>query len=189
MATNAVPNMLRKENPTRSRRKEVQKDQLRYWRSLYNCAIRENRFYVNLEILGTKHAVKFSKGTWHQIKIRLERVHCEIFSECVRFKSALFACRNSRIDYMRRLCTKKDAPAKQRVGLGEKMCKLKDSDKATFYFLGEVKVMSTPIASKRPEERKFVVDSGASISMHMMSKKELSSEEMSTQKRSPEHQQ
>ena len=36
--------------------------------------------------------------------------------------------------------------------------------------------------SKRPEDREFVVDSGASI--HMVSKKEISSEEMGTIKRS-----
>ena len=38
--------------------------------------------------------------------------------------------------------------------------------------------MSTFIASKRPEEREFVVDSGAS--MHMVSKRELSSAGMGT---------
>ena len=49
-------------------------------------------------------------------------------------------------------------------------------------FSGEVKGMSTPVTSKRPEEREFVVDSGAS--MHMMSKKKnLSSEEMDTLRR------
>ena len=62
------------------------------------------------------------------------------------------------------------------TGLGEKIHKLKNSHKATFYVPGEVKGMLTPIASKRPEEREFVVDSGAS--KHMMSKKELSSEEL-----------
>ena len=61
------------------------------------------------------------------------------------------------------------------TGLGEKIYKLKNSHKATFYVPGEVKGMLTPIAPKRPEEREFVVDSGAS--KHMMSKKELSSEE------------
>ena len=54
--------------------------------------------------------------------------------------------------------------------------------KLRFIFLVKSKVMSAPIASKRPEEREFVVDSGAS--MHMMSKKESSSEEMGTVKRS-----
>ena len=49
-------------------------------------------------------------------------------------------------------------------------------------FLLKSKVMSAPIASKRPEEREFVVDSGGS--MYMMRKKELSSEEMGKVKRS-----
>ena len=53
--------------------------------------------------------------------------------------------------------------------LAKKNYKLKNSDKATFYIPGEVKAMPAP-TSKRPEEREFVVDSGAS--MHMMSKKE-----------------
>ena len=56
MSTNAISDMLRqKESPTRSRRKVVRKDQLRYWRSLFNwfvylkILIRENLFYVNRE--------------------------------------------------------------------------------------------------------------------------------------------
>ena len=66
--------------------------------------------------------------------------------------------------------------------LAKKIYKLKNSDKATFDVLGEVKGKSTPITSKRPEEREFAVGSGAS--MHMMSKKELSSEELWKVKRS-----
>ena len=62
------------------------------------------------------------------------------------------------------------------TGLGENIYKLKNLHKATCYVPGDVKGMSTPIASKRSEEREFVVDSGAS--KHMMSKKELSSEEL-----------
>ena len=57
---------------------------------------------------------------------------------------------------------------------------LKGSDKTTLYTLMEAKVMSAP-SSTKPEERVFVVDSGAS--MHMMSKKEYSPEEMDTVKR------
>ena len=56
--------------------------------------------------------------------------------------------------------------------------------KLRFYVPGEVKGMSASVASKRPEEREFVVDSDSGASMHMMSKKELSSEEMGTGKRS-----
>ena len=65
--------------------------------------------------------------------------------------------------------------------LASNIYKLKNSDKATFYIPGEVKGMSTPITSKRPEEREFEVDSGPS--MHMMSKRELSSEKVWTVKK------
>ena len=61
---------------------------------------------------------------------------------------------------MRRPCTKKGAPAKQR-GIWRKIVtnKLKNSDRTTFYTLIEAKVMLAP-TSKKPEEREFVVDSG-----------------------------
>ena len=51
-------------------------------------------------------------------------------------------------------------------------------DIATFYVPGDVKGKSTLVTPKRPEEMEFVVDSGAS--MHIMSKKESSSEELWT---------
>ena len=38
--------------------------------------------------------------------------------------------------------------------------------------------MPAPSSKKKPEEREFVVDSGAS--MHMLSKKDLSSDELDT---------
>ena len=59
--------------------------------------------------------------------------------------------------------------------------KLKTRDKATFYSLTEAWVMPAP-SSKKPEEREFVVDSGAS--MHTLSKKDLSSAELETLLRS-----
>ena len=93
--------------------------------------------------------------------------------------SVVLARSNLEKDHKRRPCTKKDAPAKQR-GIWQNIYKLKNSDKTTFYTPIE-KGMPTP-TSKRPGEREFVVDSGAL--MHMLSKKELSSEEMGTAKRS-----
>ena len=81
---------------------------------------------------------------------------------------------------MRRLCTQKMRP-QSNMELGENVDKLKNSDKTTFLSLIEAKVVQPP-SSTRPEEREFEVDSRAS--MDMMSKKELSSEEMDTVKRS-----
>ena len=56
------------------------------------------------------------------------------------------------------------------------MFKLKTEDIATFY--SPVKIKAPVLVSKNTEERMFVVDSGAS--MHMLSKTDLSSEELET---------
>ena len=94
---------------------------------------------------------------------------------CTRWKyESLFSCRL----YQR--CTKK------RFNETKQCQAVKDwrlwlRDKATFYSLTEAWVMLGP-SSKKPEEREFVVDPGAS--MHMLSKKDLSSEEVGTVKRS-----
>ena len=67
-------------------------------------------------------------------------------------------------------------------GLGEECLQAENTDTATFYTPVEAWVMLTHSSKKNPEEREFVVDSGAS--MQMLSKKEESSEEMGTVKRS-----
>ena len=59
--------------------------------------------------------------------------------------------------------------------LAQNVQKLKARDKATFYSPTETWVMPAP-SSKKPGEREFVVDSGAS--MHMLSKKDSSSAEL-----------
>ena len=64
--------------------------------------------------------------------------------------------------------------------LTRKICKLKSEDKATFHSLAKIK--APVLVSKNTEERLFVVDSGAS--MHMLSKKDLRSDEMETLRRS-----
>ena len=64
--------------------------------------------------------------------------------------------------------------------LAKYIYKLKDADKATFYTPIEAKVMPALI-SKSPEEREFIVESGAS--MHMRSKKHSSSNELDTVQR------
>ena len=77
---------------------------------------------------------------------------------------------------MRRPCSKNDAPAEHHG-----IYKLKNSDKATLFSLIEEKVMPAP-TSKSLEDQEFVVDSGAS--MHMMSKKDLNSDELDTLRKS-----
>ena len=65
--------------------------------------------------------------------------------------------------------------------LAKNMYKLKENDKATRYSPAEEWVL--PAAeTKEPEEREFVVDSGAS--MHMVSKRDLNSAELETMRTS-----
>ena len=59
--------------------------------------------------------------------------------------------------------------------------KLKEKDKATFYSPSEEGVLLAA-STKEPEEREFVVDSGAS--MHIVSKKDLNSAELETMRMS-----
>ena len=67
--------------------------------------------------------------------------------------------------------------AKQR-GSWPKVClNLKEHERATFFSLSENWCLPAP-STLKPEEREFVVDSGAS--MHMISKKDLSNAEMDT---------
>ena len=61
--------------------------------------------------------------------------------------------------------------------LAKNVLKLKEHERATFFSLPENRCLLAPSIFK-PEEREFVVDSGAS--MHMISKKDLSDAEMDT---------
>ena len=70
---------------------------------------------------------------------------------------------------------------KQGLESCQKLLQAQRKDKAAFYFPAEEWVL--PAAStKEPEEREFVVDSGAS--MHMVSKKDLNSAELETMRTS-----
>ena len=60
--------------------------------------------------------------------------------------------------------------------LAKSVLKLKEKNKATFFSPSENRCL--PASTLKPEEREFVVDSGAS--MHMISKKDLNDAEMDT---------
>ena len=60
--------------------------------------------------------------------------------------------------------------------LAKSVLKLKEHQRATFFSPPENRCL--PASTLKPEEREFVVDSGAS--MHMISKKDLSNAEMDT---------
>ena len=81
---------------------------------------------------------------------------------------------------MRKPQGKRVRPAKQRGTWRKPFISSKNKDKTTFYSPVEAKV---PVfISTSPDERMFVIDSRAS--MHMLSKRELSSAEMDTLRRS-----
>ena len=88
---------------------------------------------------------------------------------------------NLRTGPIERLGDCSDVPETRRGILQKHKLKLKENDKATFQSSAEEWVL--PDAStKEPEEREFVVDSGAS--MHMVSKKDLNSAELETMRTS-----
>ena len=66
--------------------------------------------------------------------------------------------------------------AREAWKLAKNELKLKEHERATFFSPSENRCL--PASSLKPEEREFVVDSGAS--MHMISKKDLSNAEMDT---------
>ena len=79
---------------------------------------------------------------------------------------------------MKRLKDKSDRCAQSKAcNLAKHFSKLKENDKATFYSPAEEWVLLAA-STKEPEERKFVVDSGAG--MHMVSKKDLNSADLET---------
>ena len=71
---------------------------------------------------------------------------------------------------------KSDVPVKQR-GCWPKVFLFNERNKATFFSPSENRCLPAP-STLEPEEREFVVDSGAS--MHVISKKDLSNAEMDT---------
>ena len=130
--------------------------------------------------IGIKTRRQILQGHVTPKKNRKQRVHREEFSKSVRLMSVVLASQNSVKGHLRRLCNKNDTSA-ENLGLGENIYMSKKEDKATFYSFAEAWIMLT-ISSKKSEEQQFVVDSRAS--MHMLSKKDVSSEQMDTVKRS-----
>ena len=110
----------RRKAQQRSQRKDVQKNQLRYWRSLCNWVVclkvlvRENLFYVNKESWDQNAPSNSPKASDTKIKkFGKDRVHREELSKSARLTSVVLARQNSGKDHMRKPCNKRDAPAKQ----------------------------------------------------------------------------
>ena len=80
-----------------------------------------------------------------------------------------------------RHCSKKDAPAELHGTWRKVSFNSKNTNRATFY--EPISARATPVpTSESPEEREFVAEPGAS--MHMLSKKDVSSKEMEALRRS-----
>ena len=105
--------------------------------------------------------------------------HLGALSEKVNFVSEIFARRCLRNEHLKQPHDMRRAPAKQH-GMWREIFKLKAEDKATLH--SPEKINALVLVSKTTEERMFVVDWRAS--MHVLSKKYLSSDEMDTLRRS-----
>ena len=109
----------------------------------------------------------------------IEKGHLRALSKKVNLMSEILARPSLKKEHPEKPQDKKSVPAKQRW-IWREIFKLKAEDKATFY--SRVKLKAPAQVSRNTKERMFVVDSGAS--MHMLSKKDLSSDEMKTLRRS-----
>ena len=131
--------------------------------------IRENLFYVHQEKLDRNTPSNSQKALGTKIKIRERKGPSRgIIPKCEPHERSPCAPKFEERSHEETL-TQERCARKAAWDLAKHIYKLKTSDKTTFYVPGEVKGMSTLVTSKRPEEREFVVDSGAS--MHMMRKK------------------
>ena len=129
------------------------------------------------KVLGPSRRVRFTKAPLRHANIRenkgpsLGKIHFKIHHQ--RSPYAInFEDRSPGETARQECCARGDA-----WELAKKIHKLKKEDKATFYSPSEEWIL--PAASTiHPEEREFVVDSGAS--MHMVSKKDLNKAELET---------
>ena len=126
------------------------------------------------------HTIKFSGRTWYEIRIRertgpSRRVIQESEPHERNPCAPRFEERTPEETSRQEDCARKAA-----WDLARQIYKLRAEDDATFYSLVETK--PAVLVSRNTEERMFVVDSGAS--MHTLSKKDLSSDEMDTLRRS-----
>ena len=129
------------------------------------------------KVLGSIRKVRFTQSTLRQASIQENKGpslgKIQVKSLHQRSPNAMkFEDRSQEETARQQRCARSKA-----WNLAKNRYKLKERDKATLYSPSEQWVL--PAAStKEPEEREFVVDSGAS--MHMVSKKDLNSAELKT---------
>ena len=121
--------------------------------------------------LELKHSVKFSKGTWHQIKIRERNGPSRgIVQKCAPHERSPCAPTPEERSHEETLIQERSA-RNAAWDLAKNIYKLKNSDKTMFYVPGDVKAMPAH-TSRRPEEREFAVDSIRDLDGKMVQKPE-----------------
>ena len=124
-----------------------------------------------LGMLGSKHTVIFSRGTWRQIKIRERKGPSRGINQmCALHERSPCAPKFEDRSHEETLTQERFA-RKAAWDLAKHIYKLRNLDKATFYMPGEAKVCRRLLLQRGQKKREFVVDSGAS--MHMMRKKRI----------------
>ena len=181
--------MLRlRRSPAKNQRKVVRKEPLLFLLKespQLGCVSQDSNLRKSIQReegrLGSKHAVKFSKSTWHQRKIRERKGPLRgIIPKCEPHERSPCSPKFGEISHEDTLHQERCA-RKVALDSAKLFHKLKNADKTTFYSSIEARRMPA-LTSKSPEEQEFVVDSGAT--MHMLSKKVLSSDELDTLGRS-----
>ena len=119
--------------------------------------------------------VKFTKAVARHTKIRDKILRSDTFVK-VNLMSAAPTLPNLTIGLKRRRNGKSMVPREVAWKLVKSVFHLKEWERATFFSPSENRCL--PASNRKPEEREFVVDSGAS--MHMISKKDLSDAVMDT---------
>ena len=132
-------------------------------------------FRKSSNILKPIRCVRFTKAVVRHANIRDQKPSLGKFAQVILI-SVTPMLQILRIGLRKRRNGKSDAPAKQRGSWPKISSKLKEKDKTAFFSPSENRCL--PASTLIPEEREFVVDSGAS--MHMISKKDLNDAEMDT---------
>ena len=134
------------------------------------------------EKLSSNHTVKFSKAILRRVKSLEKKGPSQgIIQECERTSGAKSTGSQIRGKNATNPYNRSGAAHRDVWELAKDVRKLKKEFKDTFYFPAEAWGIPKP-SSTKPEERYFVSDCGAS--MHMFCKKDLSSGELETLKRS-----
>ena len=149
-------------NPVKSRRKVVENDHMPYWMSPY----------TKFGKLGSNRADSGKKGPSQRI---MQKCETQERNPC----APKFEDRTLQETLQQEWCARRES-----WDLAKHVHKLQARDKASFYSPADAEVMLAH-SSKKPEEQEFVVDSGASA--HMLSKKDSSSAELETLRKSRNH--